>query len=130
MKKFLYKIMEYKFIYRLMPKWTKFIYCFDAMMKNKSGYLHLGNGYSLNFETMSINDTENTRNIWDEYWIVFKNGVYVSGTDGFGYPTHTKDIKEAFKFYDYNTAMSYFNLGYNIIKTHRRGMENETERYI
>ena len=116
MKKFLYKMMEYRFIYRLMPKWTKFIYSFDVMNKNKSGSLHLGNGYSLNFETMTIDDMENTHDIWDEYWVAFKNGEYVSGTDEFGYPTHTKDREEAFKFYDFDVAMSYFNLGYAIIK--------------
>lgn len=54
--------------------------------------------------------------IWDEYWIVFKNGEYVSGTDEFGYPLHTKDRSKAFKFYDFNTAMSFFNLGYAVIK--------------
>lgn len=52
------KLMEYNFIYRLMPKWTKFIYCFNVMVKNKSGSLHLGNGYSLNFETMTIDAEE------------------------------------------------------------------------
>lgn len=46
--------MEYKFIYLLMPKWTKFIYCFDVMIKNKSGSLHLYNGYYLDFEAMTI----------------------------------------------------------------------------
>ena len=51
------------------------------------------------------------------YWIVFKNGEYVSGTDEFGYPLHTKDKNKAFKFYDFNTAMSYFNLGYAVIKS-------------
>lgn len=54
--------------------------------------------------------------IWEKYWIVFKNGEYVSGTDEFGYPTHTKDRKEAFKFYNFDTAMSFFNLGYAVIK--------------
>lgn len=29
-------------------------------------------------------------NIWDEYWIVFKNGEYVSGIDEFGYLTHIR----------------------------------------
>lgn len=57
MKKFLYKLMEYKFVYRLMPTWTKFMYCFDIMVKNQSGSLRLDNGYWLDFETMSI-DTE------------------------------------------------------------------------
>ena len=54
--------------------------------------------------------------ICEKYWIVFKNGEYVSGTDEFGYPTHTKDRKEAFKFYNFDTAMSFFNLGYAVIK--------------
>jgi len=57
MKKFLYKLMEYKFIYRLMPTWTKFMYCFDIMVKNQNGSLRLDNGYWLDFETMTI-DTE------------------------------------------------------------------------
>ena len=51
---FLYKIMECNFIYRLMPKWTKFNYSFDVVMKNRSGRLHLENGYVLNFDDMSI----------------------------------------------------------------------------
>ena len=54
MKKILYKLMDYRFIYRLMPKWTKFMYSFNIMLKNQSGSLHLGNGYSLNFEDMTI----------------------------------------------------------------------------
>lgn len=52
-----------------------------------------------------------------EYWVAFKNGEYVCGTDEFGYPLHTKDKKKAYKFYDFNLAMSsYFNLGYAIMK--------------
>lgn len=52
-----------------------------------------------------------------EYWVAFKSGEYVSGTDEFGYPTHTKDKKNAYRFYDFNLAMSsYFNLGYAIMK--------------
>ena len=54
--------------------------------------------------------------IWDKYWIVFKNGEYVSGIDEFGYLIHTKDKNEAFKFYDFDVAMCYFNLGYAILK--------------
>lgn len=53
------------------------------------------------------------------YWVVFKNGEYVSGTDEFGYPLHTKNKEEAWKFYDFNVAMNYFNLGYAIIKEGR-----------
>lgn len=51
-----------------------------------------------------------------EYWIVFKDGKYISGTDEFGYPLHTTEKVNAWKFYDFNVAMSYFNLGYGIIK--------------
>ena len=51
-----------------------------------------------------------------EYWVVFKNGEYVSGTDDYGYPLHTKDKEKAWKFYNFHTAMSYFNLGYAILK--------------
>lgn len=58
MKKFLYKMMEYRFIYRLMPKWIKFLYCFDIMAENKKQRLHLGNGYCLNFETMTIEEAK------------------------------------------------------------------------
>lgn len=58
MKKFLYKMMEYRIIYWLIPKYTKFIYCFNVMLNNKSGRLHLGNGYWLDFKTMTI-DGEN-----------------------------------------------------------------------
>ena len=53
---------------------------------------------------------------FDEYWIVFKNGEYVSGTDEFGYPVHTEDKNKAWKFDNFETAMSYVSLGYAIIK--------------
>jgi hypothetical protein len=89
------------------------------MAKNKTGSLHLGNGYSLNFETMTIESDENTcamHDIWDDYWIVFKNGEYISGVDEFGNPLHTKNYSDAFKFYDFDEAINYFKLGYSIIK--------------
>lgn len=54
MKKLLYKLMEHSFIYRLMPKHTRFIYCVDIMLKNKLGRLYLENGCVLNFENMMI----------------------------------------------------------------------------
>ena len=63
-----------------------------------------------------VNSFEKEYDFFDEYWIVFKEGEYVAGTDEFGYPIHTKDKKKAFKFYDFNTAISYLNLGYSIIK--------------
>ena len=50
------------------------------------------------------------------YWIAFKNGEYISGTDEFGYPLHTKDKSKAYKFHDFNTAASLLDLGYALIK--------------
>ena len=54
------------------------------------------------------------------YWLVFKINkgkfIYVSGTDEYGYPIHTEIESEAFKFYDFNTAMSFFGLWYSILK--------------
>lgn len=29
------------------------------------------------------------------YWIVYRKGKYVSGTDEYGYPTHTENEDEA-----------------------------------
>lgn len=52
----------------------------------------------------------------DEYWVVFKNGEYVSGTDEFGYPTHTSDRNKAFKFYSFELVRIYLDLGYGAIK--------------
>ena len=54
-----------------------------------------------------------------QYWIVFKKGQYVSGTDENGYPLHTEDKDDAWKFYDFDVAMSYFNLGYCIQKEYK-----------
>lgn len=68
------------------------------------------------FNGVERTNINNTHDIWDEYWIVFKNGQYVSGTDEFGSPLHTKDKSKAFKFYNFNAAMKYFNLGYAVIK--------------
>ena len=70
------------------------------------------------------NCTENCKSCMEEdmrdYWLVFKikNGryIYVSGTDEYGYPTHTEIVSEAWKFYNFDTAMSYFNLGYAVVK--------------
>lgn len=54
------------------------------------------------------------------FWIVYKfyNGKikYVSGTDEFGYPIHTENEKDAFHFYNFDVAMSFFDLGYCISK--------------
>lgn len=50
------------------------------------------------------------------YWIVYKRGKYVTGTDEFGYPIHSKEEKDAWHFSDFNVAMSFFNLGYIIEK--------------
>lgn len=65
------------------------------------------------------------------YWIAFKNGEYVSGTDEFGYPLHTKNENEAYKFYDFNMAMSsYFDLGYALIKKQKGKIEYVLQRQI
>ena len=39
------------------------------------------------------------------YWIVFKKGQYVSGTDENGYPLHTENKDDAWKFYDFDVAI-------------------------
>ena len=53
------------------------------------------------------------------YWIIFKKGQYVSGTDENGYPLHTENKDDTWKFYDFDVAMSYFNLGYCIRKEYK-----------
>lgn len=54
------------------------------------------------------------------YWTVYTRRygkrLYISGTDEYGYPTYTENEKEAWKFYCFDTAMSYFGLGCAIIK--------------
>ena len=55
-----------------------------------------------------------------EYWLVYKpnHGMrnYICGTDENGSLIHTREEKEALKFYHFAHAMSYFNLGYCITK--------------
>lgn len=58
MNKRLFNLMEYRWFYRLMPRWWKFLYSFDVMKRNKSGTLHLGNGYGLDFKNMTIKETD------------------------------------------------------------------------
>ena len=54
------------------------------------------------------------------HWIVFKfehgKYFYISGTDKYGNPVHTTEKREAWKFNDFNTAMSFFDLGYAVVK--------------
>ncbi len=54
------------------------------------------------------------------YWTVqkYRNGkwLYVSGTDQYGNPIHTENKDWAWKFYNFDIAMSYFDLGYTILK--------------
>lgn len=49
------------------------------------------------------------------YWLVYKlnhgNREYISGIDEHGYPTHTTQESKAWKIYNFDLAMSYFNLG-------------------
>ena len=54
MNKKLRSLMNYKWIYRLIPRWYKFLYSFETMLDNKDGTLHLENGYALDFKTMTI----------------------------------------------------------------------------
>lgn len=51
-----------------------------------------------------------------KYWIVTKDGEYVSGTDEFGYPLHTTDKEEAYRFYNNALASSFLSLGYSVIE--------------
>ena len=54
------------------------------------------------------------------YWTVYKRQhgkrLYISGTDQYGYPIHTENEKEAWQFRCFDTAMSFFQFGYVIIK--------------
>ena len=45
------------------------------------------------FNGVERTNMNNMHDIQDDYWIVLKHGEYVSGTDEFGYPLHTKDKK-------------------------------------
>ena len=51
------------------------------------------------------------------YWIVRKGKDYISGTDAYGYPMHSRDINQAWKFYDFTVVMSYVNMGYCAVKS-------------
>jgi hypothetical protein len=54
------------------------------------------------------------------YWTCskYRNGVkyFISGTDEAGYPIETKDESKAYHFKDFGNAMSFFNLGYSVMK--------------
>ena len=54
------------------------------------------------------------------YWtcVKYRNGVkyFIKGTDQSGYPIETKNEDEAWHFQEFGTAMSYFNMGYSIMK--------------
>lgn len=54
------------------------------------------------------------------YWTCekYRNGVrcFIKGTDQAGYPLETTDETEAWKFRDFNVAMSFFDMGYSIMK--------------
>ena len=54
------------------------------------------------------------------YWTVekYRNGVryFIKGTDQAGYPIETTNENEAWHFKDFNVAMSFFNMGYSIMK--------------
>jgi hypothetical protein len=48
------KLMENPFIYRLMPKWRRFIYIFNIMANNRLGCLHVTDDCYIDFETFTI----------------------------------------------------------------------------
>ena len=50
------------------------------------------------------------------YWLLCKGKDYISGTDEYGYPTHSKDRNQAWKFYDFTIVMSYVSMGYCAVK--------------
>ena len=54
------------------------------------------------------------------YWTCekYRNGIkyFIKGTDQAGYPIETTNENEAWKFNDFNVAMSFFNLGYCVLK--------------
>jgi hypothetical protein len=51
-----------------------------------------------------------------EYWIAYKNGMYIADIDENGNLIHTKKENEALHFNKFNFAMTYFRLGYSILK--------------
>ena len=52
------------------------------------------------------------------YWILRKGKDYISGTDEYGYPSHTKDINQAWKFYNFSVVMTYVSIGYAAVKNY------------
>lgn len=54
-----------------------------------------------------------------EYWIVYKNRQYVTGTDEFGYPTHSANKDDAYHFLNFDVAWSFFTLGYTVEKCYK-----------
>lgn len=51
-----------------------------------------------------------------EYWVLFKNGLYVSDIDSCDNFEHTENKSEAFRFYRLSAAMRYMNRGYAVLK--------------
>ena len=50
------------------------------------------------------------------YWIVFKNGVYLSDVDGDGNFTHTNNESEAMRFQNFHYAFGFLKHGYSLVK--------------
>lgn len=48
------------------------------------------------------------------YWTCYKNKMYISGFDANKNPIFTLEENNAYRFYDFNEAMSFFNQGFNI----------------
>lgn len=56
---------------------------------------------------------------WDPiyYWVAYKYGGYISGKDEYGNLLHTKTEVLAHRFYDFDEAFQYTELGYVLLKS-------------
>lgn len=62
-----------------MPQWRRFLYSFDVMRRNGSGCYHLGNGYCINFATMSVESS--LADIREDRFRLIQRGTFNEGTD-------------------------------------------------
>ena len=51
-----------------------------------------------------------------EYWVVFKNGMYISKIDDAGNLILTSNQNDALRFMSFNRAFVYLNLGFIVLK--------------
>ena len=69
-----------------------------------------------------LNNGHSSVTIALEYSLVFKiekgKNLYIAGfVDNHGTPSYTYDETEAYRFYNLNQAMRYYDLGYGIVTT-------------